>query len=377
MNLLATFAVALQCLLRVAFVGDPQADGSGQVVYNQRSIFKELRSRKDIDLVIVLGDIVNDDVSLLDPSIASLDSLHAPWFAVPGNHDRDLEPGIQRDLKTWREKVGYIDTTFIDKGVRFVLMNNVRTKGLRDYEGGFRESQKSWLDSLVRNSGKVRQLVLVTHIPLSESKGRDSLMTILAPVAGKTTLVCGHTHTVSRHHLENGMEEIIGGAACGSWWRGVKDENGLPYALMRCGSPRGYFIADFKGKGYSLDYKPVLRDDRGSATIVDSASHIVAINIYGGSEDGQVQYRPAGSHKWLRATKSERTAPEVIKVSDWNHSKSREYRKTHKEEFIPMLLRPSPHLWEIKDPDSIDGQIVTIRYKDENMKKTLKVRLQK
>lgn len=35
MNLLASFAfVALQSLLRVAFVGDPQADGSGQVVYN-------------------------------------------------------------------------------------------------------------------------------------------------------------------------------------------------------------------------------------------------------------------------------------------------------------------------------------------------------
>lgn len=124
MNLLASLAfVALQSLLRVAFVGDPQADGSGQVVYNQRSIFKELRTRKDLDLVIVLGDIVNDDVKLLDPSIASLDSLSVPWFAIPGNHDRDIVPGVPRDLKTWRERVGYVDTSFVAKGVRFVLMN--------------------------------------------------------------------------------------------------------------------------------------------------------------------------------------------------------------------------------------------------------------
>lgn len=378
MNLLASLAfVALQSLLRVAFVGDPQADGCGQVVYNQRSIFKELRTRKDLDLVIVLGDIVNDNVSLLAPSIASLDSLSIPWFAIPGNHDRDIVPGTPRDLKTWRERVGYVDTSFVAKGVRFVLMNNVRTKGLRDYEGGFREAQKSWLDSLVRESAKVKRLVLATHIPVSEMTGRDSLMNILAPVARKTTLFCGHTHTVKRHHLESGMDENICGAACGSWWRGVKDENGLPYALMRCGSPRGYFIADFKGKGYSLDYKPVFRKDRASATIVDSTAHIVAVNIFGGSEEGRVEYRSAGSRKWKEASKSERVAPEVVKVSDWNHSKTKAYRKAHKEEFIPMILRPSPHLWEITDTTSSPGSVVRIHYKDAHMKARIKVKLQR
>ena len=377
MKLLASIALLLQCALRVAFVGDPQADGSGQVVYNQRSIFKELRSRKDLELVIVLGDIVNDDVSLLDPSIASLDSLSVPWFAVPGNHDRDVLSGVPRDLKTWMAKIGYVDTSFVVKGVRFVLMNNVRTKGLRDYEGGFSEAQKSWLDSLVRESSKVKRLVLATHIPVSEMTGRDSLMNILAPVAGKITMFCGHTHTVRRHQIEPGIEENICGAACGSWWRGVKDENGLPYALMRCGSPRGYFIADFKGKDYRLDYKPVLREDKASATIADSSAHIVAVNIFGGSEDGRVEYRAAGSHKWQEASKSERIAPEVVKVSDWNHSKTKAYRKTHKEEFIPMILRPSPHLWEIMDTTSSPGSIVTIRYKDLHMKVKMKVRLQR
>lgn len=373
MNPLASFALVLQCLLRVAFVGDPQADGSGQVVYNQRSVFKELRSRNDLDLVIVMGDIVNDDVSLLEPSLASLDSLPVPWLAVPGNHDRDVVPGVPRDLSSWRERVGYIDTSFVAKGIRFVLMNNVRTKGLRDYEGGFNETQKAWLDSLVRKSSDAKRFVLATHIPVSESKGLDSLMRILAPVSGKTTLFCGHTHTVRRHRLDSGMEEILCGAACGSWWRGVKDENGLPYALMRCGSPRGYFVADFKGRKYSLDYKPVMREDRASATIVDSSACVVAVNVFGGSEDGCVEYRPHGSLRWLKASRSERTAPEVVKVADWNHSKSREYRHSHRDEFIPMLLRPSPHLWEVTDSSASPGSVVRIRYKDGQMKKRMKL----
>lgn len=377
MTLLASLAIVLQSILRVAFVGDPQADGSEQVIYNQRSIFKELRSRKDLDLVIVLGDIVNDDVSLLDPSIASLDSLPVPWFAVPGNHDRDSASEKPRGLATWRKRIGYIDTSFVIKGVRFVLMNNVRTKGLRDYEGGFSESQKQWLDSIVRHSAKTKRIVLVTHIPLSESKGQDSLMNILAPVSDKTTLFCGHTHTVRRHKLECGIEENICGAACGSWWRGVKDSNGLPYALMRCGAPRGYYIADFKGKGYSLDYKPVMREDRASATIVDSSSHTVAINIFGGSEEGSVEYRPYGSHRWIKASRSKRTAPEVIEVAEWNNSKTKEYRHTHKEEFIPMLLRPSSHLWEVIDSTASPGTEVRIRYKDGQMRRKMRVKLKR
>ena len=121
----------------------------------------------------------------------------------------------------------------------------------------------------------------------------------------------------------------------------------------------------------------MLREDRASATIVDSTAHIVAVNIFGGSEDGRVEYRSAGSRKWQEASKSERIAPEVVKVSDWNHSKTKAYRKAHKEEFIPMILRPSPHLWEITDSTSSHGSVVRIRYKDAHMKASMKVKLQR
>ena len=106
-------AVSLQARgLRVAFVGDPQVDNETELGYAQRSIYRELKSRKDLDMVVFLGDLVNDDASLLAVSKASLDSLGLPWYSVPGNHDRDMYRGKQtkiRDLETWKKVIGPAD----------------------------------------------------------------------------------------------------------------------------------------------------------------------------------------------------------------------------------------------------------------------------
>ena len=106
----------LLTIFKVAFVGDPQVDNATELGYARKSIYKELRERKDLDLVIVLGDIVNDDTSLLPATKQSLDSLSCPWLAVPGNHDRNLyreEKGRPRDLHCWEDTIGYVDTAFV------------------------------------------------------------------------------------------------------------------------------------------------------------------------------------------------------------------------------------------------------------------------
>ena len=65
--------------LRVAFVGDPQVDNETELAYARRSVYRELRERKDLDLTVFLGDLANDDVNLLAPSRATLDSLPFAW----------------------------------------------------------------------------------------------------------------------------------------------------------------------------------------------------------------------------------------------------------------------------------------------------------
>lgn len=388
-------------VLRVALVGDPQVDDSTEMGYARRSVYRELRGRRDLDMCIFLGDLVNDNMSLLPESVGVVDSLPYQCFMVPGNHDRDVYHGPkssmyrQRDLSTWRKAVGYVDTSFVRGNVRFVLMNNVRPSdsGMTDYVGGFTERQKHWLDSVLnRGVGETRGrkpshvggtpalTILATHIPFSQMKGRDSVLALI-PDISRLLFVSGHTHFVSR---DDSIPELIAGAACGSWWRGVRDSDGIPYALQSCGAPRGYFIADIHRDGtYDLSYKCIGRpaSEQLSAWAVpnDSTgrSYRLYINVFGGSSDGVVRISGLG-RKTYSCERSLMAAPEVEQVIRLNASRSRDYRKAHRDEFIPLRRKPSPHLWQTTD--LISGPLpahVNVIYNDAHIRIRQRVTLQK
>ena len=435
-------------VLRVALVGDPQVDNPVEMGYARRSIYRDLRGRRDLDLCIFLGDLVNDNMSLLPESLSVIDSLPFQSFMVPGNHDRDVYRGAKssgsmsrpRDLSTWRKLVGYVDTSFVRGNVRFIMMNNVRhaAAGMTDYVGGFTEKQKHWLDSVLvtdvarggkMSSGSVDRsrrpsrgkvtpalTILATHIPFSQMKGRDSVLALI-PEHTRILYVSGHTHFVSR---DDSIPEVIAGATCGSWWRGVKDSDGVPYALQSCGAPRGYFVAEISRDGdYRLRYRCVGMDDEVSVWGVrvecegavrpednivmgkdesegvtvkeDGGVYRLYINVFGGAPDGVVRVR--GGRRWrivsrgngvhdgadaqgfsrkkrdLVCERSTKTAPEVEQVIEFNASMSRNYRKSHRDEFIPLRRKPSTHLWQTTD--FVSGPLpvyVNVVYRDSHMR---------
>lgn len=386
-------------VLRVALVGDPQVDDSTEMGYARRSVYRELYGRRDLDMCIFLGDMVNDNMSLLPESVGVVDSLPYQCFMVPGNHDRDVYRGLKsstyrrRDLSTWCKVVGYVDTSFVRGNVRFVLMNNVRhsDSGMTDYVGGFTDRQKHWLDSVLnkgvgetcdkkpsRAERNPSLTILATHIPFSQMKGRDSVLAMV-PDTSRLLLVSGHTHFVSR---DDSLRELIAGAACGSWWRGVKDSDGIPYALQSCGAPRGYFIADIHRDGtYDMSYKCIGRpaSDRLSVWAVPSdstsSSYRLYINVFGGSSDGIVRISGLG-RRTCSCERSQMAAPEVEQVIRLNASRSRDYRKAHRDEFIPLRRKPSPHLWQTVDliPGPLPAHVNVI-YRDAHMRIRQRVRI--
>ncbi|MGN0189205.1 MAG: calcineurin-like phosphoesterase C-terminal domain-containing protein, partial [Candidatus Cryptobacteroides sp.] len=255
--------------------------------------------------------------------------------------------------------------------------NDVRHSERGEYEDGLTARQKEWLDSVVTAPpGKVSLTVFAAHIPFGRSERADSVFAILEK-AGRLMPVFGHTHTVSRHTLKtpsgSQTEILVAGASCGSWWRGVRDKDGIPYALQNCGAPRGYFIADFKGNGdYALRYKCVGRpeDELCSAYAsmsVPSDSTLLTVNVFGGSTDGILEMKASGLKGWIPFSMQGVTAPEVLEVIEFNRRAAKEERKKNKRDFIPLRNMKSPHVWSavIASPgESLIGKRVKVRYRD-------------
>ena len=365
--------------LRVAFVGDPQVDSEEELAYARKSVYGELGSRKDVDFAIFLGDLVNDRMELLAPSRAVLDSLPFPWFSVPGNHDRDVYGrGRNRDMASYRRVFGATDTTFVRGGVRFILMDDVRGKGTQGYEAGFREDQKAWLSAVLAETPPQSLAVLSALIPFSEFKALDSLETLLSRHP-RLLLMSAHTHTMARHTLvfPTGLavEEVLAGATCGSWWRGVPDEWGIPRSYQNCGAPPCYYLADFTGGSYQLDYKTIGRPDseKASAWLVDSTR--LVLNVYGGATGGTVRVKLPGRLRWIDVPASAEAAPEQIVVDRFNKTldtRGRARNPLH----IPMRLTASPHVWAIDLSGSprllsalrrVPGKRVKVRYSDPSL----------
>ena len=365
--------------LRVAFVGDPQVDSEAELAYARKSVYGELGSRKDVDFAIFLGDLVNDRMDLLAPSRAVLDSLPFPWACVPGNHDRDVYGrGRSRDMASYRRVIGATDTTFVRGGVRFILMDDVRGKGTQGYEAGFREDQKAWLSAVLAETPPQSLAVLSAHIPFSEFKALDSLETLLSRHP-RLLLMSAHTHTMARHTLVFpaglAVEEVLAGATCGSWWRGVPDERGIPRSYQNCGAPPCYYLADFTGGSYQLDYKTIGRPDseKASAWLVDSTR--LVLNVYGGAAGGTVRVKLPGRLRWIDVPSSAEAAPEQFVVDRFNQTldpRGRARNPLH----IPMRLTASPHVWAIDLSGSprllsalrrAPGKRVKVRYSDSSL----------
>ena len=383
-RLLIIASLILACLnmeaqgLRVAFIGDPQVDDITELEYARRSIYAELKQRKDLDLIIILGDLVNDQTALIAPSKESLDSLSCSWFAVPGNHDFDVYEDKERlrDLSSWKQMIGYTDTTYVHSGVRFILMNDVIYSKDRGYDGGFNPEAVAFMDSVLVNTPTRSQVVLCTHIPVSHTKECKRIYELFSE--HKNVLyVSGHTHSVSRHYIPAGAmlhEEIIAGAASGSWWRGVKGPDGIPYALQNCGAPRGYFVVDFLRNRIKTTYTPLSEEYGLSARISDIADKkLLIINVFGGNKAGDVQVRIPGMGRML-LKRTDSVAPEVLDVIAFNKSLTADERRKRRSDIIPLRRIRSPHLWAVELPtDLVLPENVKVVYSDRAMKFRAKV----
>jgi hypothetical protein len=244
--------------LDVLVFGDPQLKSATDADYYARDIVAPLRASPGATLALSLGDLVND-VPALYPDLKAIDrTLGLPWLHAAGNHD--VDPGSTSDagsLDAFHAAFGADTFAWEEARANFVVLDDivVAPGDGKPYVGGLREDQFAFLRAYLAGADRARLLVIALHIPLFDVGGvetfrhadRARLFALLAPFP-HVLVLSAHTHAQQHvwHGADSGwtgatpLHEYNVGAACGAFWSGAKDAEGIPDSTMADGTPNGY-----------------------------------------------------------------------------------------------------------------------------------------
>ncbi len=346
---------------KIGAIGDVQVSNIQEIGYANSTIMSELIFRTDIDFNIFLGDLVNDNIEDLPLFKQTLERLPAKSWTVAGNHDRDKS--IENQQQTFNSLFGAADYAFNYGDVHFIVLNNVYPKGKRGYEGRFTAKQLRFVKNDLALVSDKKLVVIAQHIPMFAVKNKGEILSLLEN-REQVLILSGHTHRVSRHYLSPNIMEIVAGASCGNWWTGERDWQGVPSALMQCGSPRNYFLIQFNKSDYRFQFKGVGLDSSQQMTIwvndQDSVDKhipvlqeleegIVIANVYAGSEETQVRMQ-VDNGEWILMQKTDMVDPNVARNVELN---SLDVYPSSFSRKAALRRTGSPHIWQAKLPGSL------------------------
>jgi len=318
--------VAMTDVLRVLVLADPQTTRMEEVGFYRDSIIVQAAKESGIALGLSLGDIIYDDPSLYPALNSATTSLGIPWLHAPGNHDMNLDAASDTaSLMSFQQVYGPDTYAWEESQATFIVLDNVVMQPGQqpNFIGGLREDQLAFLQGYLAEARRDRLLVIAAHIPWFALPGAYGDDTVRSPDRERlfgllqdfphVLLLSGHRHT--QQHVFHGpqtgwqgampLHEYNVGAACGAFWSGVVDANGIPHATMADGTPKGYATLEIgPGGEYALAWHPVglPTDDPGVTTAMrlhapkvlrQGAYPSVGVyaNVFMGMDDSRVEYR--------------------------------------------------------------------------------------
>lgn len=366
----------------VVVAADPQPDSPEELVYIRDDVVAEMISEpmvKQASFGITLGDVMSDHLNLYEPYNQLMAHLRKPWFHVIGNHDINFDaPTDEYSDETWHRVYGPQFYAFFHGEVLFVALDNIewhhkspeettankpaREKGIWDPRFG--AAQLEWLAKLLAFHPKEHLLVLMMHVPLEVNGAgyvmdRQGLYRLLE--GRKVLALCGHMHAqeqlfigeTSGFHGDPPIHQLTAATVSGGWWKGIKDERGIPTALCIDGVENGYSILSIDGSSYTTAYKAAgkpwsyqIRIDSPRG-LLKKGDRVIA-NIFAGSERSKVIYaldgrEPVGMSRTLM--------PDPLVSKLWEESD-----EGHKHSAVP----PAPevfHIWTADLPEDLSSGI--------------------
>ncbi|GIZ07561.1 calcineurin-like phosphoesterase family protein [Flavobacterium sp. UMI-01] len=367
--------------------GDPQPYTLEEVAYFKKGIVSEVEAIQNVSFGLSLGDLVGNDLSLFTPYIEAVKAVGIPWYNVIGNHDLnfDVKTDVLSD-ETYEAHFGPANYAFNYGKVHFIVLDDILYPDPRDgegYWGGFREDQLNFVANDLKYVPKDYLIVLAFHIPLSEpeqdtyrDEDRNALFKLLKDFPNTLSL-SAHTHIQRQDFFgkeegwlrEKPHHEYNVGTTSGDWYSGKLNENGVPVATMRDGTPKGYAFIHFKGNTYTIDYKVATKPKEYQMEIF--APKVVAkgrrtqagiyANFFMGTSKDTVMCRIDGG-KWQAMTYVKEHDPSYVNlVNEWDTT----------TELMPGRRSSNPiisnHLWQIAIPTKLDVGTHTIEVKATDM----------
>lgn len=352
---------------KAIFFGDPQPQTIEQVNHIADDVIAELIGT-DAKFGVTLGDIMFDKLELFEPSNANVALIGIPWYNVIGNHDLNFDsPGDADSDETFHRHFGPNYYSFDYGPVHFIALDDiewghVNAEGKKTYAGGLDERQLAFVKNDLALVPEEKLVVLMMHIPLTEMENRTELYRLIEK-RPYTLSISGHTHWQAHQFIDakDGWQgakphhHIVNVTVCGTWWKGEKDERGIPHATMRDGAPNGYSIMTFDGTSHILDFKAARQPADyqfhihapNEIAAADAEKTPVHVNVFNGSKDSTVRMRIGETGAWIALEKVLEPDPYYVETRD-REMAARPEAKNHLN--APIL---SDHLWKAFLPAGI------------------------
>ncbi len=311
-------------------MGDIQPRNETDVAYFRDLVARALAHRQ-ADFLLPLGDLTWDDLSLYPVLKDTLSTIGMPFFPVCGNHDINLKsPNKAFATETFKRYFGPAYYAFNHGQVHFVVLEDIGYSGWDEVQdckgiiqGWIDQEQLDWLEEDLRHVPDDYLIIIASHIPIYTDtaaentyrnvQNRASLFEVLKD-RRKLFAVSAHTHCIEHADLSKGgwdgdvpFRSLIAGAACGAWWKGPLDLNGLPVCLGMDGSPNGFFTFHFDGPSFQADFCPVgqmecyqmgIRYPAGDIPEASQLESPVIVNVYNASPEAEVFFILNGKDRY-------------------------------------------------------------------------------
>lgn len=381
-------------VFRAIMFGDTQPRDLKEVDYIAHDVIAQVirENAHEAAFGVTLGDIAFDNLDTMEPLNRSIALIGIPWYNVIGNHDLNFESVDDKHSDETFERIYGPNYYSFDYGsVHFMVLDDVRwfreeETGRGRYVGGLGKTQMEFIEKDLALIPEDQMVVLLLHIPLVGVEDRQELYRLIEQ---RPFALSFSAHTHYQQHVFIGDEDgwqgpkrhhhVVNVTACGSWWRGAPDENGIPHATMSDGGPNGYSIITFDGSEYKIEQRAARRTadhqmniyTKNEVSAEQAVETSVVVNVFAGSEKSKTEMRVGDEGTWTEMTRFTGVDPFYADLKKGEQELSEKLPAVERGNNLPWIPLPGPHetnhLWKAMLPAGLSPGVHTIQVRTTDM----------